>query len=151
MSMSDSYTAYISPGLKLYDGDVAEPRAADILPKQFRDTIKQYCLTYLAEKLSLAATDTRSIEPMLIGAAADNERSLVVLRVVGNVKVTTTGKDSDDAASITGYSNCYGTTYFPGFLVLMPYNLDSITVEAIAASTVSVLTGILALSTDARL
>lgn len=151
MSMSTSYTAYFNPGLRLYSDDVSSSRASDILPKQFKDLYEHICLSYLAEGLDMAIAETRSVEPMLIGAAADNARSFVVLRVVGEIKVTTVGNDSDDASAITGISQSYGTTLFPGFLVLSPYNLDSITVEAITASTVDIITGVFALSTDSRI
>ena len=151
MSMSSSYTAYFSPGLRLFDGDVSMARAANVLPKQFRDLFEHPCLTYRADRVAMVITDTRSIEPMLIGVKTDNARTFVVLRVTGEVKVTTVGNDADDSTPITGISQVYGTAYLPGFLVLHPYNLTSITLEALATSTVDVLTGVLALSTDSRL
>ena len=149
--MSDSYTLYLSPGLSCYDGDVNLPGASNVVPREFRSLYEHPMLTYRTEQVTMAISDTRSVEPMLIGAASDNERSLVVLKVIGRVSITTVGKDSDDSTDITGISEVYGTAYLPGMMVLCPYNLDSITLTAIAASTVDVITGILAVSTDSRL
>jgi len=149
--MSNSYTAYFSPGIRIYDGDVNITDASNLVPREFRDLYEHPMLSLRSEKVTMAVSDTRSIEPMLIGTNSDNERSLVVLKVIGRAKVTTVGKDSNGSTDITGITETYGTSYLPGFLVLMPYNLDSITLEAITASTVNVLTGILAVDTDSRL
>ena len=149
--MSNSYTAYFSPGIRIYDGDVNNTTASNVVPREFRSLSEHPMLSHREDRVVMAIADTRSIEPMNIGAASDNERSLVVLKVIGRVKVTVVGKDSDDAADLTGISEVFGTAYLPGYLVLMPYNVTSITLEAIAASTVDVLTGILVLSTDSRL
>jgi len=152
MSMSDSYTAYLSPGLSLYDGDVGGAEGSNVLPRRFFDTIRHPCLTFLTQRLEMDDTETRSVEPMLIGAAANNERSLIILKVVGEVQVQTAGKDSDDTTPLTGYQQCYGTSYMPGIYVLTGYNIDSITLEAEDDDTVvNVLTAILAISTDSRI
>lgn len=151
MAMDDSYTAYFSPGMSLYTDDVSNGRDSNVLPRQFRELFEHPCLSYRAERAVMDEDDTRSIEPMLIGVATDNVRSFVVLKVTGNVKITTVGNDSDDETPLTGYTNCYGTAYLPGFMILMPYNLTSITLTALANSTVDILTGVLALSTDTRL
>jgi len=149
--MSDSYTQYLGPGIKVYEGDVNSTESADDIPRQFRDVISSPCLTYKVEKLSMETGDTRDISPMLMGASGDNEKVLCIVDVIGKIEVNTAGDDFDDSTPVAGISQSYGTQYFPGRLVLTTYNLDSIEIEALADSTVTVFTAVLVSSTDARL
>ena len=150
MTLATSYTAYVYPGLNLWDSPTSTGEYASNEPRIYRDVITSPAVAYRSEDITILSTDDAlAMQPSVFAQA---EKMLIVLKVVGRVRVSTTGKDYNGSDTINGYTDVYGTAYFPGILVLSSYNLTAISLSGLAASsTVSLVTTTLAESTDARL
>ena len=57
------------------------------------------------------------------------------VKVAGSVTVDTTARDTDSVTAIAGHVPVYGTSLFPGILQWSTYNLVTLTLTAVTAST----------------
>ncbi len=144
-----SYTLHSSPGLKCWESDLANPFSSASLPKLSRRLVRNPCLSYRHEKFTLDDGESRTIEPALFAAA---EWYYLAALVTGDARITTVGLDTDDTTPINGYTHVYGTSYLPGLGMIQTYNISSATITAMADdTTIELICGIIAVSTDSRL
>jgi hypothetical protein len=83
--------------------------------------------------LSMASGDTVTVTPSNLALA---DWRVLYARVIGTARIQTVGKDTDGTTTINGYTPAYGTSIYPGYIVLSTYNLSAITITAQADSTV---------------
>jgi hypothetical protein len=150
MTLATSFTAYLFPGQELWSDNASTGEYADETPKLYRDIITSPAVAYRTQDITLLSTDTAiDITPSIYAVA---EKMLIVIKVSGRVRVTTTAKDYNGSSDITGITDVYGTEYFKGVLVLSTYNTSAISLSGLAASsTVSLATITLVETTDSRL
>lgn len=129
--MSDK-TLFLNGLLYGFEDDVPDPffaRFMASLSQQSRyNVIKRY-----SRPLPLDSGDSVTVTPSGIALA---NWIILILKVVGTARLETTGKDTDGTTTINGYGDGYGTTLYPGYIILSTYNLSAITVSAQADDTV---------------
>lgn len=135
--MSAPYTLFVAGIAHAFPDNVSDPfysRWCDTMNRQIRYNVRQKLLENVS--INLAGTHTVPIP----GSAALGDWQLIMLRVIGKVLLTITGKDTDNTTTITGYQRAYGTDYFPGIIFLSGYNITALTLTGQADGTsVSVL------------
>lgn len=143
------HTLFLSPLHQAFNEDVECPDAADV-KAALRGDIRHNILYSKIEQYELDITETRAIS--LANYTALSDWAFIKMRVVGDAKLTTAAKDTDDTTDITADLPCYGTAKLPGILVLSTYNVTSFTVESLADDTVvELFAGIAAEDDDTRL
>lgn len=142
------YTLFMSPLHQAFSDNVNDPEDSQVVAR-LRGDVRQNILYQHVEQYSLDDGSTRAIS---YANYTLTEWAFIVLRVVGEIKVTTVAKDTDGSTDISANLPCYGTALFPGILVLSTYNVSSFTVESLADdTTVQVFAGIAAEDDDSRL
>jgi hypothetical protein len=102
------------------------------------------------EQFQIDNTETRSIS--LANYTQLSDWPFIIMRVVGEAKLSTVGVDTDNSTGITGEMPAYGTSKFPGILIFSTYNVQTFTVESLADdTTVELFAGIAAEDDDSRL
>lgn len=89
-------------------------------------------LYYRRETVSLDVAETRVIA---FQDYASTQWSSVMVRVIGEAKLTTVGFSWDGSTAITGITAGYGTDRHPGYISMVTTNVTSFTLQGLAAGT----------------
>lgn len=142
------FTLFTSPLHQAFPDNVTDPAQSKIAIR-FMNQDRFNILYKKVEQFELDAAATRTIS---YANYASTEWAFLIMRVVGHAKVSTSGFDTDGSTPITGELPCYGTSIFPGMLLLSTYNVSTFTVESLADSTkVELFAGISCEDDDPRL
>lgn len=142
------HTLFLSPLHQAFNSDVPEPSDSEVISRLVGD-VYHNILYHKKEQFELDSAETRAISYANFTAA---HWAFIILRVVGDAKITTSGVDTDDATGITADLPCYGTSLLPGILILSTYNVSTFTIESLADGTViELFAGIAAEDDDTRL
>jgi len=135
--MSD-YTQFMSTVINVYPDNAPDPFYASYLAtlnEMTRYNVKWRQLT----AFDLAASATKVFT---LPNSSLTDWDYVLVKVVGEVRVDTTAKDTNGSSNITGYLPVYGIDIFPGILQWSTYNIVTFTLTAIAASTGQIYVGV---------
>lgn len=133
-------TLFVSPVVSSYPDDAPDPFFAR-LSNEFQPQTYYNVLYYRLSSVALNTGETFGINPS--GANATKPWVFVMLRVIGHVVLETTGTDVDGATPIAGYTPSYGTSVFPGVLLLSSINAAPYIIRGAAdGSVVEVFTAV---------
>jgi hypothetical protein len=142
-------TLFLSPLHQAFNENVESPDNAAVRATM-RGDVRHNILYSKIEQYELASAATRAIN--LANYTPLTDWPFIMLRVVGEIKVTTVGVDTDNSTAIGADIPCYGTSLLPGIFVLSSYNVTSFTIESLADdSIIELFAGIAAEDDDARL
>ncbi len=129
MSANTAFFNFLVSG---YPEDTPDPFFARLLQSLSVQT-RYNCKVRRQMTLSMASGDSVAFTPTNIALA---DWGVIFARVIGTARIETVGKDTDGTTTINGYSPGYGTSIYPGYIMLSTYNLSTMTVTAQANSTV---------------
>lgn len=142
-------TLFITPLQSAWRGDVDDPTDGEVVG-QFLGQEQQNILYERIESMSLGVSDTRSIT--FAGVTLKNEWVYLVAKVIGTARINVSADDTDGSTVITSKWQGYGTEVFPGFIIISSYNVNTISVEGLAAgTTVELFAAIACADNDTRL
>ncbi len=142
-------TLVVSPVISSWTGDMSdfEKTPNMVLGTNFTDIFD--CLSVLSSSATVLTGHVQAITPLF--ATPANEWLYVMVKVVGEVDIITTGTNYTTGA-ITGTTRCYGTSLLPGFFVISTYNVSSIAIWGVAASSsVRYISSVVTYPTDTRI
>lgn len=144
------FSMFHSAVLTASDDDVDDPIVAAV-----RDQLEAHerynVLFTKQDELYMDEDDTKTIDLANYSTSYPNDWAIIVLQVEGWCELQTVAKDYNNSTTINGYQRCYGTSVFPGILVLSTYNVTSFTIKALSDdSKIRYLAAIACLSSDAR-
>ncbi len=126
--MADTLFTYLKGAVSNADDTDPETSSAFYNPPM---ASVQNLIHYRRETLALDLGETRTITfPDSVSGWTG-----ILARVIGDVKLTTVGKDWDGSTSVTGVTAGYGVKQYPGMLSAVTTNVTSFTLEGLADST----------------
>jgi hypothetical protein len=135
---------FISPLHQAYGSNVDDPSDAEVMAR-LSGQVRHNILYKKIEQFELDDAETRSIS---LANYTNSHWSFIIMRVIGDAKLTTAALDTDDASAITADIPCYGTSLLPGIFVLSSYNVNTFTIESLADDTVIELVAAIAAEDD---
>ena len=141
------YSLFFSAALAAYDSDVDD---ADYAASSTRFVHGQrYNILY--RKIEDIYVDESTTRVLSFANYASTEWLYLVLEVVGWAQVELVGKDFNGSSDINGYIPTYGTSLFPGKLLISTYNVTTATIRGLQDGTKIRLLGAIACpDNDAR-
>lgn len=149
------WSLFIQRGSKFWSDNVNNPEASEMV---IADDIVESRVNILYHNIENATIDLAEtltiVSPVDIGNAP-TEDCVIGIQVKGQIKLTWTGVDYDNASALTGYLFCKGTNLYPGILWIQSYNFNKTTGLIItsqeADTQVTVFVGMKCDDDDARL
>lgn len=126
-------TTFVAPLANVYEDSLSDTQQSDQIVQSIDNLMAYKLKGSNASACSLLASEHRAFS---VGALSDND--FIMIRVIGQVELQTNGKDFDGTTNIAGLSRTYGTSLFPGFIVLSTYNLTVVNIIAITDSYVQI-------------
>ena len=145
------YSLFASPSFRAYQGTPENPNDSSLISDSIGGESIRYNLLYKKnESLPLDDGDSRVLT-LPESTFSLTEWSIMVLKVIGKARLTTTGKDYDNTTNINAYMDTYGTSRYPGYVLLSTYNVSAFTVTGQEDGTVvEVFYGVSCADADAR-
>ncbi len=125
-------TFFANPWVEAFTDRVCLPTASTQADSM--SPVPVYPVNYRkVQEITLDNSDTKVIA---FPNYASTDRTLLYLSVVGAMRVETAGFDTNGSTPILGYTPCYGTSLYPGKLILSTYNVTTFTLLGQADGTV---------------
>jgi hypothetical protein len=112
--------------------DYVDDAAQSKLAVRFMGQDKYNILYKKVEQMELNDSETRTIS---YANYSSSQWSYLIIRVIGEARVNTTGFDTNGSTPITGKLPIYGSELLPGIGILSSYNVSTFTVESLADGT----------------
>ncbi len=85
------------------------------------------------QTIALDTSDTYTLTPAQLKVT---DGCVLIAKVTGDARLTTTAKDVNQVSTITAYQGAYGTDLLPGYIVLSTYNATAFVFTGVADDTV---------------
>lgn len=142
------FTLFMGQNITAYRDDVDDPAVSRDVTR-FAASQIQNVLFHSRRELALNSAATFTLD---LSGAGSSQWEIVIVKVIGSVRIDTTGTDFDGSTPITGKLPVQGTSVFPGIGCISTYNCSSIVVESLQdGSVVEVFFGVACADGDSRL
>lgn len=124
------YSLFTSGYIAAYDDLVDDPTLAAWAQQVSGDSRHNV----IAKKVESYTLDSAATRAVTLANYVSTEWTILILKVTGEVKVNTVATNLAGGA-VTGRLRAYGTSVFPGILMISTHNVTSFTVESLADGT----------------
>lgn len=124
------YSLFTSGYICAYDDLVDDPT----LSRWSQQVSGEAMHNVIAKKVESYTLDSAATRAVTLANYVSTEWTILILKVMGEVKVNTVATNLAGGA-VTGRLRAYGTSVFPGILMISTHNVTSFTVESLADGT----------------
>ena len=111
------FSLFLTPMYTAFEGTVDNPTYSKLISdEQGQDAIRYNILFKKTESIALDSGNSRTLT-LPESTFATSEWSIIILKVVGKARLTTTGLNYDGISAITGIMDTYGTDLYPGYIM----------------------------------